>query len=637
MRIQALSAIAGLLVGTSWLLAQDPKSSPEAASTSAPEPFPAGYLDHEGLTAAIRRLAEAHPETVRVRSLAKTGQGRDVWLLTVGRPEKKEESAKPAVLLVANLEADHVVGSHVALGVVERFADADGKDPAVTALLDRRTVYVVPRLNPDGAERFLTGKPRTDLRTNLASIDRDRDRKSGEDGPDDLDGDGLATRMRVKDEKATLIADAKDARILRKADASKGERAEFSDYAEGKDDDGDGQINEDPTGGVNLNRNWPHRWTEFDPETGSSPASEPEVHALIAWAFDHPEIAAVWTFGLNDNLEVEPKKPASTLDDADLPYFVEFCKLHAKFKKPGSKEPEKKDAEPEKKGEWSQEKEKEKEKEKEAPPAAVDRTRLIEQLKNASAADRSRLQAQLRTSGGTPGAATPAPAGGATTEGTTDGAMSEWAYYQFGVLGLASRLWPRPDLPESAKGQPAPPADGEARWLQWNDKVMGGRAFIPFHEVDHPTLGKVSVGGWKPGVRLNPPASLIDAIVDAEFAFLKELTGKLPALAVSDAKVEPKGGGLFEIKAVVTNEGYLPTALTQGGRTRKAPPVLVRLKAGDAKLLVGKPLERIASLPGSGGRKELRWLVLAPEAVKSATLEVSCPKGGRIVKDLELK
>jgi len=570
MRIPVLTAIAVLLVGTSWLLAQDPKPSPEAAS--APEPFPASYLDHDGLTAAITRVAEAHPETVRVRSLAKTGQGRDVWLVTVGRPEKNDEGAKPAVLLVANLEADHVVGSHVALGVVERLADADGKDPAVTGLLDRRTVYVIPRLNPDGAERFLAGKPRTDLRTNLAAVDRDRDRKTGEDGPDDLDGDGLATRMRVKDEKATLIADAKDARILRKADASKGERAEFSDYAEGKDDDGDGQINEDPMGGVNLNRNWPHRWTEFDPETGPSPASEPEVHALIAWAFDRPEIAAVWTFGLNDNLEVEPKKPASTLDDADLPYFVEFCKLHAKFKKLGAKEPEKKDAEPAKKG-----------------------------------------------------------------EAAPDGAMSEWAYYQFGVVGLASRLWPRPDLPEPAKGEPAPPADGEARWLRWNDKVMGGRAFIPFHEVDHPTLGKVSVGGWKPGVRLNPPAGLIDAIDDVEFAFLKELVNKLPALAVSDVKVVSKGGRLFEIKAVVTNEGYLPTALAQGGRTRKAPPVLVRLKAGEAKLLAGKPLERIASLPGSGGLKEFRWLLLAPEGVKSATLDVSCPKGGRIVKDIDLK
>jgi hypothetical protein len=652
MRIQVLTAVTAVFLGTSWLLAQDPKPSPDptTAPGAVPEPFPAGSLDHEDLTVAVKRVAEAHPETVRVRGLARSGQGRDVWLVTVGRAETKGGSAKPAVLIVANLEADHVVGSHVALRLVERLAESDGKDPAITALLDRRTIHVVPRLNPDGAERLLTGKPRTEFRTNLTPVDRDRDRRADEDGPDDLDGDGLITRMRVKDEKATLIADAKDSRILRKADPVKGERALFSDHAEGRDDDGDGQIDEDPAGGVNLNRNWPHRWTDFDPETGHGPASEPEVHALIAWAFDHPEIAAVWTFGLNDNLKVEPRKPASALDNADLPYFAELSKIHAKGERPAARTPAKKAAEPDKKGEASQEKgkeaekdaekdqdaDKEAEKTKAAPPAATtaptpeDRTRMLEQFKAASPEDRTRMLAQLRTGGGGPGATPPAPAGVVGIEGTTDGAMSEWAYYQFGSIGLASRLWPVPDVPN-------PPTDPEARWLLWNDRVMGGRAFVPLHEVDHPTLGKVTVGGWKPGVRLNPPADKIAAIVDTEFAFLKELASKLPSLTVPDVKVESKGGGLFEIKAVVANDGYLPTALAQGVRTRKAPPILVRLKAGDAKLLAGKPLERIATLAGSGGRVEYRWLLLAPEGLKSATLEVSCPKAGRVVKDIELK
>src|SRR5436305_497170 len=124
MRIPILAAVGALLVGTSWLLAQDPRPP------SAPDPFPAGYFDHQGLTAALERVAAAHPETVRVRSLARTGQGRDVWLATVGRPEKAGETPRPAVLIVANLEADHVVGSHVALRIVERLAVADGKDPA---------------------------------------------------------------------------------------------------------------------------------------------------------------------------------------------------------------------------------------------------------------------------------------------------------------------------------------------------------------------------------------------------------------------------------------------------------------------------------------------------------------------------
>ena len=194
----------------------------------------------------------------------------------------------------------------MALGLIERLA-AEGREA------DGPTIYVVPRLNPDGAERVVKG-PASPFRTNLRAMDRDRDGRSNEDGPEDLDGDGVTTSMRVADDEATLVVDEKDARLSRRADPAKGERAAFSERSEGIDNDGDGRINEDPPGGVNLNRNWPYRWTEFDLEAGYSPASEPEVRALIEFVFDHPEIALVWSFGLNDNLRTAPgsPRPAST-------------------------------------------------------------------------------------------------------------------------------------------------------------------------------------------------------------------------------------------------------------------------------------------------------------------------------------
>ena len=81
--------------------------------------------------------------------------------------------------------------------------------------------------------------------------------------------------------------------------------------------------------------------------------------------------------------------------------------------------------------------------------------------------------------------------------------------------------------------------------------------------------------------------------------------------------------------------GALP-ALAQGVRTRKAPPVLVRLKLGKATLLAGQALNRIDTLAGSGGRREFRWLVLAPAGVKEITLEASTPKAGAASRAIEL-
>jgi hypothetical protein len=165
---------------------------------------------------------------------------------------------------------------------------------------------------------------------------------------------------------------------------------------------------------------------------------------------------------------------------------------------------------------------------------------------------------------------------------------------------------------------------------------MGGAAFVSFHPVDHPTLGKVEVGGWKPGVRLNPPIEDVARIVDGHLAFLKDLAGKLPSVAIKEAKAEAKGGGVFEIKATIENPGYLPTALAQGLTTRKAPPVLVKLGLGDAKLLSGRALNRIDSLPGSGGTREFRWLVIAPAGTKTLTLDVTNATAGSVRKEIAL-
>lgn len=606
-------AVASGIVGASWVGAQDPDRQAEAPKLSL---FPVGYLDHDALSDSLKRLARDYPEAVRLASLAKSREGREVWVVSVGR-EVKGTGARPSVLVVANLEADHAVGTQVALGLIERLAG--DRDPAVARLLEGRTVHVVPRLNPDGAERLLKKSPRMDLRGNLAAIDRDRDGKAGEDGPNDLDGDGLALAMRARDARASLVPDAKDPRILRKADPAKGERAVFSESTEGIDDDADGAIDEDPPGGVNLNRNWPQGWTEYNPETGAYPASEPEVAGLIRFAFGHPEIAAVWSFGLNDNLRGEPRGFAAP----EAPILAELILAFGAATAPRPEVPR----EEPRKDEPRKDEPRKEEAPKDEPARKAEATPV----------DAPRPKAQGK--GGRAGsrASTPsAPAGSAPTpgiEGTTDGALSEWAYQQFGVVGLASRLWPRP---EGVPGGPSPTGEGDARWLDWNDRVMGGSAFVPFRRFDHPTLGPVEIGGWKPGVRLNPPIEQVGAIVDGHYAFLKDLAGRLPSLSISSVKAEAKGGGVFEIKATIENAGTLPTALAQGLTTRKAPPVLVRLDLGGAKLLAGKALNRIDALAGSGGSREFRWLVLAPEGTRAMTLEATCPKAGSARREVAL-
>ena len=46
--------------------------------------FRNAYLDHERLTAQLQAWAGAFPSLCRLTSIARTPEGRDVWLATIG-------------------------------------------------------------------------------------------------------------------------------------------------------------------------------------------------------------------------------------------------------------------------------------------------------------------------------------------------------------------------------------------------------------------------------------------------------------------------------------------------------------------------------------------------------------------------
>ena len=79
---------------------------------------------------------------------------------------------------------------------LERLLTDYGSDEKVTRALDTRTFYVVPRLNPDGAELALSEQPRY-----VRSSVRKYPLPEREDGlqAEDVDGDGRVLTMRLRD------------------------------------------------------------------------------------------------------------------------------------------------------------------------------------------------------------------------------------------------------------------------------------------------------------------------------------------------------------------------------------------------------------------------------------------------------
>ena len=71
-------------------------------------------------------------------------------------------------------------------------------DEATRRQLVACVFYVVPRVDVDGSEAVFA-TPLAPRRGNLTPFDDDNDGRVDEDPPEDLNGDGLITLMRVKD------------------------------------------------------------------------------------------------------------------------------------------------------------------------------------------------------------------------------------------------------------------------------------------------------------------------------------------------------------------------------------------------------------------------------------------------------
>ena len=184
--------------------------------------------------------------------------------MTITNKEKGKDTDKPAAFFEGGRHSGEVTSSECVMWMAQYLLENYGKDPEVTHLLDTRTIYLRPVNNPDGHNLYMNTAQSN--RSTVRPVDNDNDGLLDEDAPEDIDNDGMILTMRWKDEKkGNLIPDPKDStgRIMKRVPAGEGV---YLSSSEGIDNDGDGRINEDGIGGLDLHRNYPENWR---PDVGS--------------------------------------------------------------------------------------------------------------------------------------------------------------------------------------------------------------------------------------------------------------------------------------------------------------------------------------------------------------------------------
>ena len=75
---------------------------------------------YDDLTCILKGYAEEHPQLVRLESIGKSFEGRDIWLVTVTHFETGEDKGKPALWVDGNKHASEVSSSSVCPYLINR-------------------------------------------------------------------------------------------------------------------------------------------------------------------------------------------------------------------------------------------------------------------------------------------------------------------------------------------------------------------------------------------------------------------------------------------------------------------------------------------------------------------------------------
>jgi len=577
--------VSGERHGVSFFPAVDyPETRPEAA----------GQMDfrHYHKLAEVMEFLNAwardYPNLVDLYPVGKSYEGRDIWQLTITNKATGKDTDKPAMFLEGNRHSGEVTAAESALYFAWHVLTNYGRDPEITRLVDTSALYVKVKNNPDGSELYLNTAQSN--RSSVRPHDDDGDGLLDEDAPEDLDGDGFCFRMRrkVEDGKGEFVIhpDDQTGRLMKRAGKGKGN---YEVYSEGLDDDRDGKYNEDGIGGLDLHRNYPENWRpepgrdltgrgETQQGAGAYPLSEPETRAVVVFLLQHPNVSVGQSMDTSVPMHLRP--PSTSRSEESM--FPADLALYRHFDEAGKRIT--------------------------GYPYAGD---VFWDYANLPREDREDDKPEEKK--GRP----------------LFGHSPDFGYFAYGSIWYGDELW---------SGGRVVDYDGDGRItelevLRWNDGALGGRGFKSWTRFAHPQLGEVEVGGFNPKFfSQNPPVEFLEEWVKKQAMFNLLLAKSLPRARIASADVRPlkKEPGVFEVTAVFTNEGFLPTALEMARRVKIVKPdrAEISFDAKDVEIVEGQKSLELGHLQ-PGEKKEVKWkLRMLKPAGEELEVSVLSTRGG---------
>jgi len=531
------------------------------------------------------------PGLLTLESAGQSYERRDITVATVTNTATGPATEKPAVYIDANMHGVEVVGAAVALHTIHRCVTTYGADPLVTNLLDTRVLYVLPCVNPDGAERALTTSAFWQGTTRaLPDLHADNELV-----PTDIDGDGRILTMRIPDPLGEWMISSADPRLMLQRTPLDRGGDYYRLYPEGivyRPNNGPIVNPSMPRQtGPNLNAAYPAEWP---PSVGMPdwveprPFAEPETLAIVQFIERHPNICGVINYHSSGGVFLSPgDTPRAPLHRHDRAIYAAIAELATGMT---------------------------------GYPCENDNGALLPTF--------------IRWVWQSFGIWSILP--------------ELWDIYSR-VDGQ-----PFDRIPRVVTHNPADEETGLA-FLAWNDTQLDGQGFIDWRPFKHPQFGLVDIGGWNTKwVAMNPPPRFLPAEAEKMTTFALQFASLTPLVRIGSVNTEAIGNGYYIVRARIENQGWFPTYLSDWARDHAYDsPVHVEIGGGEPQ--IGTATVAIAHLEGianvdpdsspfktSAGAERVRndqiveWVVRVPPRADKLTITVSSAKGGVDRRDITI-
>jgi hypothetical protein len=480
------------------------------------------WHDVAELQADLRTLEKAYPKFLKYIVLGKSYGGRDIAGMIVNNPDTGTDTSKPAMYIEANIHGNEIQGGEICIYTVWYLMENYGKIDRITKLVNERVFYIVPTVNPDGRDYFMHG-PGGNARSGHMPVDDDNDYLFDEDGPEDLNGNGVIEQVRkYVPGQGNFKKSAADPRVMEPV-----KPGETGDYVmlgmEGIDHDGDGRVGEDGPGSYDPNRNFAADWQPNYIQSGAMdyPFELPEARAVNDFWISHPNIAGLQTYHNNGGMIL---------------------------RSPGA--------------EWIGE----------YPPTDV---RAYDELgRNAERMlpfyKYMVIWSGLYTVHG----------------GVTDWGNDGLGIVSFSnELWNNGQYFTSPELKDQQKDPASPIAPRVANYF-FNDFLEFGDELTEWKEFDHPQFGKVEIGGaFRKTFGRVPPRFMNEELCHRNMAWTLYQADEMPRVVLGDTKVERLGENIYRVRLDIANPKVAPTILAKAATNNVVSPDLLTADGKTVEIL----------------------------------------------------